>query len=125
MRRMFLLRALCVILGLASFDAHGQMRDRGYRYQAPERPEPDYTPQTYTYRNPPPSSYNRSAPIRSTNIQPRQEQPKYSWTKAPARDADLARCDELRRRYENAMRTESTSAGERKAIYQQQVRAGC
>jgi hypothetical protein len=41
------------------------------------------------------------------------------------RDADLARCDELRRRMERAMRNESRSGDERRAIYQEQLRAGC
>jgi hypothetical protein len=46
-------------------------------------------------------------------------------TAPPERDAALAYCDELRRRMERAMRNESRSADERRAIYQEQLRAGC
>ena len=125
------LRAL--IAGLACLqavpDAQGQTTRRPAASSAYERPEREYVPQTYNYRNPPPASrpsqQNRPAPMKSVHIQPRQEQPKHSWTKAEPRDADLARCDDLRRRYESAMRAESRTEAERKSIYQQQVRAGC
>lgn len=132
MPRMFSRSLLWMIAGLACLQAplaaHAQTARPPKVYTEREIPERDYTPKTYTHRNLPPASrpsQNRTAPLKSVHIQPRQEQPKHSWTKAPPRDADLARCDDLRRRYENAMRAESRSAAERKAIYQQQVQAGC
>jgi len=125
---MLLMRTLCVALALACLEAHAQATRKPYESsgrEPRERPERDYVPKTYTHRNPPKPSRPSSAPLKSTHIQPKQEQPKHSWTQAPARDPDLARCDDLRRRYENAMRRESASAAERKAIYQKQVRSGC
>jgi len=100
---MFLLRVLCVILGAASLDVYGQVPMRA------EPRERQYTPKIHAYRPP----------------QPKPEQPRHVWTKAPEREPELVRCDELRRRYESAMRAESRTQAERKAIYQQQVHAGC
>ena len=129
---MFSRRLLWMIAGLACLQAplaaHAQTARPPTIYTEREIPERDYTPKTYTHRNLPPvsrPSQNRAAPLKSVHVQPRQEQPKHAWTKAPPREPELARCDDLRRRYENAMRAESRTAAERQAIYQQQVQAGC
>lgn len=65
-----------------------------------------------------------STPERSA-ASPAQTQPARMTARPPERDASLARCDELRRRMERAMRDESRTVDERRAIYQEQLRAGC
>jgi hypothetical protein len=54
-----------------------------------------------------------------------QAQPTRTTASPPVRDVTLSRCDELRRRMEQAMREEARSGDQRRAIYQEQLRAGC
>ena len=84
--------------------------------------KPHSTPPQRTHIEPRPRPPRASTPERPVAV---QAQPGKSAASPPVRDVTLSRCDELRRRMEQAMRDEARSGDQRRAIYQEQLRAGC
>jgi hypothetical protein len=122
--------------------AHGH-DERGTLFPDTVKPKPDHPKRHHPYSGqpqpsrPPQRTYierereyePRPRPRASTPEKPVapavRTQSTRTTAKPPERDAALARCDDLRGRMERAMRNESRSGDERRAIYQEQLRAGC
>ena len=122
---------------------HAQTRDERVTEPPRKKSASPSMPDTVKPKAPaqPSASQPRSSPPHRTRVEREHEprptpgaQPTRDITRPPERDASLARCDDLRRRMENAMREEMRGgsaarmqqvSAERRSIYEQQLRAGC